>query len=533
MTSHEGEAVDAEHDQSKVELPDQEQLQRLWDNMMSVLPPEDQKHLENEADGASVAEKFGMLQQVEQILAEEEGWHLEFNTRVFDSQIRRFSNLQEVVLQGARLFSPGIERVANALHGNPHISSVNLANNSMTRFHDETRFESYHEKSFRGVIALGGAIRTMQSLTVLDISRNGLYSRGVWFIAHALRDNQTITDLNLAVNSFMSSHNEDVSGVLALSETLPTMGTLTSLNVRKNKLGMLILPDRWTTIFQVRTDYISGYKRDDGKEQTHHPGKPEGAIAFLQAIRRMAGLTSLSLGRNDLLHPMIGECFAEILHKPSALTTLGLSWNHPIPFGRHVSPQTYVPNGPGFAKALAVGLANNNTLTHLDLEKCIIRTEGCIAVANALMHNNTLERLDISSNCVSKNDAVVPLYSLHGYVRNEASLTPGATLHASGILAIVKLLSTMNALKTLKVLAPDSLMKRNNKGIELETQVSHLVDSLHGCSTQAALHAYVDLQHRYYDEFMVVWCTIVASSLRALPSPLVMEIMSYCTVERT
>lgn len=472
------------------------------------------------------------LTDYEEVIKKEKRHRLIFDTRAIDRLTSDFSNLQEVDLQGAGLFSPGIERVANALHENPHISSVNLADNSMTQFHDETSFESYHETSFRGVLALDKAIPTLQSLTVLDISRNRLYSRGVRFMAYALRDNQTITDLNLAVNSFMSSHDEDASGVLALSETLPTMGALTSLNVRKNKLGMLILPDRWSTIFQVRTGYILGYKRDDGKEQTHHPGKPEGAIAFLQAIRRMAGLTSLSIGRNDLLHPMIGECFAEILGTPSALTTLILSRNHPIPFGRHVSPQTYVPNGPGFAKALAVGLANNNTLTHLDLEKCIIRTEGCIAVANALMHNNTLERLDISSNCVSKNDAVVPLYDSDGYVRNEASLTPGATLHASGILAIVKLLPTMNALKTLKVLDADSLMKRNNKGIELEPQVSHLVDSFHSCSTQAALHAYVDLQHHDYDEFMVVWCTIVASSLRALPSPLVMEIMSYCTVER-
>lgn len=472
------------------------------------------------------------LTDYEEVIKKEKRHRLIFDTRAIDRLTSDFSNLQEVDLQGAGLFSPGIERVANALHGNPHISSVNLADNSMTRFHDATIFESYYQTSLRGVLALDKAIPTMQSLTVLDISRNRLYSRGVRFMAYALMDNQTITDLNLAVNSFMSSHDEDASGVLALSETLPTMGALTSLNVRKNRLGMLILPDRWSTIFQVRTGYILGYKRDDGKEQTHHPGKPEGAIAFLQAIRRMAGLTSLSLGRNDLLHPMIGECFAEILGTPSALTTLILSRNHPIPFGRHVSPQTYVPNGPGFAKALAVGLANNNTLTHLDLEMCIIRTEGCIAVANALMHNNTLERLDISSNCVSKNDAVVPLYDSDGDVRNEASLTPGATLHASGILAIVKLLPTMNALKTLKVIDPDSLMKRNNKGIELEPQVSHLVDSFHGCSTQAALHAYVDLQHHDYDEFMVVWCTIVASSLRALPSPLVMEIMSYCTVER-
>jgi hypothetical protein len=42
-----------------------------WENALNALSPEDKEHLEKEAEGASPEEKADMLQQVEQILAED------------------------------------------------------------------------------------------------------------------------------------------------------------------------------------------------------------------------------------------------------------------------------------------------------------------------------------------------------------------------------------------------------------------------------------------------------------------------------
>ena len=62
-----------------------------------------------------------------------------------------------------------------------------------------------------------------------------------------------------------------------------------------------MLPEGWTT----KTKYtwggdVLGYTHTDGREQSEHPGKPEGAIALADAIKTNGALTSLNLSRNKL-----------------------------------------------------------------------------------------------------------------------------------------------------------------------------------------------------------------------------------------
>ena len=51
-------------EQSAADLPSQDELQQRWDEVMDLLSEEDREHLEKEADGATLEEKFGMLQHV-------------------------------------------------------------------------------------------------------------------------------------------------------------------------------------------------------------------------------------------------------------------------------------------------------------------------------------------------------------------------------------------------------------------------------------------------------------------------------------
>jgi hypothetical protein len=51
-------------------------------------------------------------------------------------------------------------------------------------------------------------------------------------------NNNTLTDLNIAKNAMTwGSSWGEMSGVVAISNAVPTMGALTSLNVSKNSLG--------------------------------------------------------------------------------------------------------------------------------------------------------------------------------------------------------------------------------------------------------------------------------------------------------
>ena len=73
-----------------------------------------------------------------------------------------------------------------------------------------------------------------------DISNNRLSAEGGKALAGALKGNQVMTELNIAENrlGFKAEGYEkaDMSGVVAISDAIPTMGALTSLNVSNSAL---------------------------------------------------------------------------------------------------------------------------------------------------------------------------------------------------------------------------------------------------------------------------------------------------------
>ena len=81
---------------------------------------------------------------------------------------------------------------------------------------------------------------TKGALVKFDISKNGLYAEGTKLVAQALMGNQIMTELNISGN-FMTfdgrSNHGEMSGVSAISNAIPTMGAMTSLNCSHNKLG--------------------------------------------------------------------------------------------------------------------------------------------------------------------------------------------------------------------------------------------------------------------------------------------------------
>ena len=72
-----------------------------------------------------------------------------------------------------------------------------------------------------------------------DISENGLFASGGQAIAQALKGNKIIQELSIASNhlGYDSSFNSDMSAVLAISDAIPAMGALTSLNISQNSIG--------------------------------------------------------------------------------------------------------------------------------------------------------------------------------------------------------------------------------------------------------------------------------------------------------
>ena len=80
-----------------------------------------------------------------------------------------------------------------------------------------------------------------------DISANNLCAEGGKILAEALKDNNIMTELDISDNDLAEDEVEetDMSGVIAISDAIPTMGALTSLNISDNSLGGHLERSEW------------------------------------------------------------------------------------------------------------------------------------------------------------------------------------------------------------------------------------------------------------------------------------------------
>ena len=132
-----------------------------------------------------------------------------------------------------KIYGAGAKALAESLRGNQVMTDLNFANNSLSWI-DE------NHKGLDGVIAISNAIPTMGALVKIDISENMLCAPGTKSIAVALNDNQVMTELNISGNYMgwkdYDSEAPDMSGVIAISNAIPTMGALASLDLSQNSI---------------------------------------------------------------------------------------------------------------------------------------------------------------------------------------------------------------------------------------------------------------------------------------------------------
>jgi hypothetical protein len=89
------------------------------------------------------------------------------------------------------------------------------------------------------------------------------------------------------------------TGVTALANAIPDMRALSILNLAKNNLGELVIPEGWTEDYD-EDKHEEVHRHTDGREQKDKPGKPEGIIAIANAIPDMRAMSSLNLSYNCL-----------------------------------------------------------------------------------------------------------------------------------------------------------------------------------------------------------------------------------------
>jgi hypothetical protein len=73
---------------------------------------------------------------------------------------------------------------------------------------------------------------------LLNLSRNILFAEGTELLAEALKGNQIMTELDLSSNAatYDGNKNGEMSGIIALADTIKDMGALTTLDISRNSI---------------------------------------------------------------------------------------------------------------------------------------------------------------------------------------------------------------------------------------------------------------------------------------------------------
>ena len=237
----------------------------------------------------------------------------------------------------------GCKALCEGLRSNSTITSLSLSNNS------------FQAKS---AAIIADAIPTMRAMTSLNMSNNriGEYytvsNEGSLALGTALKENSTLQELNLSSNGFYAKDAKH------LADGLSTNGELTSLNISKNRIGVLVPPDGWETGFNGKGQ--QGFKTTGGEWTMTPPdgAKPEGVIALADAIKNNGALTSLDISSNRL-------------------------WE-------------------AGTKAIAEGLKDNIIMTELNLADNAMGTDGAMDIAKTIPTMGALTSLNISNNNIGE-----------------------------------------------------------------------------------------------------------------------------------
>ena len=135
--------------------------------------------------------------------------------------------------------------LSEALHHNDMLTDLNIAHNNLGLYDNRNG-----ERCESGMEALGECLRTMDRLRKLDVSDNKLGLQGCKALATALRHYPRLHELKLPGNDILfpmkcDCEVADPSGLQDLCEVLKSMPSLTMLDVSRNGIGMLVVPDGW------------------------------------------------------------------------------------------------------------------------------------------------------------------------------------------------------------------------------------------------------------------------------------------------
>ncbi|PFX18326.1 Nucleotide-binding oligomerization domain-containing protein 2 [Stylophora pistillata] len=222
-----------------------------------------------------------------------------------------------------------------------------------------------------GAVILANVLKENRTVTNLNLSRNNIGDDGATGLAEALKSNVSLKELNLSRNKIGGV------GAASLGEALNGETSLEVLDLRENKIG--------EAGFEALAEGLKSNSCLTKLSLFNNSAGDTGVTALAKGLKSNSSLKELYLFSNNLGDDG-AAALADALSYSSCLTLLYLCRNR--------------IGDPG-AAALALCLKDNASLKELNLSQNNIGDAGVTTLAECLQQNTSLEKLYLNDNKIS------------------------------------------------------------------------------------------------------------------------------------
>ena len=451
-----------------------------WNSRLKVLDICNDQVTEDAADAISIAVLSNV--SLEELYLDDN--NLGLGIKTLAATLKEITTLKVLGLNNNKLSDDSADGLVAVVCSNKNLEKLFLLNNNLKL----------------GAIKIFLALSKVTTLTVLNLSKNGMAEEVACSLAAAIESNCSLTTIKLSSNKLQTK------GIKTISQTLSKLSSLQVLHIDDNQITKEAASDIASVVLSnichLKEFYLNDNDLQDGIIEIANAFKSASAIqklvisdnnmfgdvsdALADALKNMlslkifaamnnklrtngivtiakslsclSGITFLNIHNNEITK-QAEDALALVIQNNNKLEDLSIGENDftgarkifaslKILYELKKINLTNCGMLESVSKELEIGLANKNSLRSVAFEGNYLKTNGIISIANSLKHISNITLLNLHNNQLTKEagDALASI------ILNNAKLEDlylGSNQLQVGALKVIRALKKLSTLKVL------------------------------------------------------------------------------------